>query len=206
MRALTWCLMLDVDGVVIGPCQGDGRPWSADIERDLGIAPQALRSRFFAPYWEDIVTGRENLADVLGRCLPDLAPHVTVSELIDYWFARDSAVNSYVLEQCAALRRRGVGVFLTTNQEHLRASYLMETLALRQHVDGMVYSAELGARKPAQAFFDLARRRIGLPGERLLLVDDTLANVEAARAAGWQAAPWTRSSNLCELSERIFPG
>jgi putative hydrolase of the HAD superfamily len=86
-------------------------------------------------------------------------------------------------------------VYLATNQEHLRAAYLMEKLGLADHVDGIFYSARLGARKPEMEFFRKVQAGVGLPGEELLLVDDDHRNTEAAVRAGWQALHWTRHSS-----------
>ena len=83
-------------------------------------------------------------------------------------------------------------MYLATNQEHLRAVYLMETLGLAEHVDGIFYSARLGAKKPDVEFFAKVQAAVGLCGAELLLVDDSRQNVEAALKAGWQALHWTR--------------
>lgn len=61
----------------------------------------------------------------------------------------------------------------------------MEPLCLADHV---FPSAEIGWRKPAPEFFRVIERRVGCPPERLLLVgDDPLLDVAAARRAGWRA-------------------
>ena len=75
----------------------------------------------------------------------------------------------------------------------------MTGLALADHVDGMVYSAAIGARKPDRAFYDAAARQSGMAPEALLLVDDTSANIDGARRAGWQARLWTPGASLLDL-------
>lgn len=195
------CLMLDVDGVLVTGRPEDGGSWASDIERDLGIAPARLHAVFFAPHWSDIVTGRKDLLTVLAACLPELSPSLSAQAFVDYWFEKDSRVDPAVLAACASLREQGLRIFLATNQEHLRAAYLMERLGLRQHVDGMIYSAAVAARKPEPAFFAAAATRSGAAPEDILLVDDTEANVAAARAAGWHGLHWTAGSNLIELMQ-----
>lgn len=195
------CLMLDVDGVVINGRPEDGQSWATDIERDLGVVPERLHAIFFAPHWADIVIGRKKLFDVLEACLPELSPSLTAQEFIDYWFEKDSGVDEAVLAECDELRDRGTRVFLATNQEHMRAGYLMDRLALRHHVDGIVYSAQIAARKPQRAFFDAAVKRTGSAPEDTLLVDDTKANVDAALEAGWGAIQWSKGSSLMSLLE-----
>jgi putative hydrolase of the HAD superfamily len=89
-------------------------------------------------------------------------------------------------------RSAGIRVYLATNQEHLRAAYLMETLGLADHVDGIFYSARLGVRKPDMEFFTGVQAAVGRRGDGLLLIDDSRPNVEGARNAGWQALHWTK--------------
>ena len=48
-------------------------------------------------------------------------------------------------------------------------------------------SHQIGHRKPHRAAFDRVLREIGLPPSEVLLFDDLVANVEAARALGLQA-------------------
>ena len=103
-----------------------------------------------------------------------------------------------VLESVRKMRARGIRVLLTTNQEHRRARYLMDGMKLGEEVDGIVYSAALGFRKPAPEFFALAAERAGAAPADLTLVDDSLPNVEAARRAGWQAVHWTGGEQRLE--------
>lgn len=203
---MTRCLMLDVDGVVVNGRPGDGASWASDIAGDLGVDPARLQAVFFAPHWNDIVTGRKALEAVLDACLPDLAPGLSAQAFMDYWFSRDAALDEALLADCATLRAKGIRVWLATNQEHLRARYLMETLGLRDHVEGMIYSAQIGTRKPERTFFDAAARLSGTAAQEILLVDDTPANVEAARKAGWRAAHWMPGARLTDLLEEREAG
>ncbi len=50
-----------------------------------------------------------------------------------------------------------------------------------------IYSARVGAIKPEPAIYALALERFGTPAADTLLIDDLQANVDGARAAGWQA-------------------
>ena len=86
-------------------------------------------------------------------------------------------------------------MYLATNQERLRAAYLMEKLGLAEHVDGIFYSARLGAKKPDREFFARIQAAVGLNGEEMLLIDDSRQNSEAALKAGWQALHWTEHTS-----------
>jgi putative hydrolase of the HAD superfamily len=188
-------LMVDVDGVLVDGRPEDGRHWHTSVEGDLGFTSDSLQEQFFAPYWEDIVLGRAGLMEHLTITLQKIAPHVNPAEFVSYWFERDSRLVAPFLAELSWVRSAGIRVYLATNQEHLRAAYLMEKLGLAAHVDGIFYSARLGAKKPDMEFFAKIQAAVGLCGEEMLLIDDSRQNIEAALKAGWQAFHWTKHSS-----------
>ncbi len=184
-------LMVDVDGVLVSGRPSDGGHWQTSLRADLQLDPAVFNERFFAPHWGDIVVGRTDIMAHLPAVLTSIAPHLAAETLLEYWFSRDSRVAKPLLQELALARATGVRVYLATNQEQRRATYLMETMGLARHVDGMYHSARVGARKPEAAYFAAVQEDVGVDADNLLLVDDTLENVEAARAAGWHALHWT---------------
>ena len=187
--------MLDVDGVLVNGRPNDGRPWYTDLEKDIGIPFGKLES-FFSTRWTTIVNGQKPLLPELSKFLREYAPNVKVEALIDYWFSNDSGVDQSVLASVSNLRNVGIQVFLATNQEHMRATYLMKTMGLGDYFDGILYSAALGHRKPESEYFKLASETIvGQPSE-IVLVDDTEENVNAARTSGWKAILWQKGMDL----------
>ncbi|MFO1013999.1 MAG: HAD-IA family hydrolase [Caulobacteraceae bacterium] len=190
-------LMVDVDGVVVH--RPDGRRWDADLQADLGIDPDALQSRFFAPHWWDISHGRADLIERLAPVLEEIAPRVTAEALMAYWFAKDAHQNQPLLDDLAALRAAGTPMWLATVQDHRRAAYLWDTLGFRDRFEGVLHSALIGHSKPDGAYFNaVAERLAALPGD-LLLIDDSARNIEAAIAAGWQARRWSGEKTLAEV-------
>lgn len=186
--------MVDVDGVLIDGRPEDGRHWHTSVEEDIGFTYETLHEQFFAPYWENIVLGRAGLMEHLTTALQEIAPHVSPAKFVSYWFERDSRLVAPFLPELSLVRSAGILVYLATNQEHLRAAYLMEKLGLAEHVDGIFYSARLGAKKPDMEFFAKVQAAVGLCDEELLLIDDSRQNIEAALKAGWQALQWIKHS------------
>ena len=192
--------MVDVDGVVVHA--PNGRRWDAAIEADLGISPQALQERFFAPHFHDIVHGRADLMDRLGAALAEFAPHVTAQALVDYWFEKDGRLNHALLDELAPWRAAGFPLHLATVQEHHRARHLWETLGLKNRFDAIHYAAALGCAKPDPAFWAAVQERTGYAPADLLLIDDSARNVESARAAGWAAVLWNGTERLADVLGR----
>ena len=193
-------LMVDVDGVVIRTPVGG---WAADMEADLGISAADLQALFFKPHWPDVVLGKADLHERLAPMLAEHAPHLTSHQLAAYWFEKDGHLDDVLLTDLAALRLQGVQLHLATVQEHHRAAYLWTTLGLMDRFDAIHYSAALGAKKPDPAFYAAVESKTGYAPEELFLIDDTAANIEAARAAGWGAALWDGTVDLRSLLDRI---
>lgn len=197
-------LMVDVDGVIVNGRPEDGLPLFTYLERDLGVSPEALQREFFRLFWADIVVGREPMLPRLESILSHIAPHVSAQELADYWFKNDSRLDRQLLDDIAVYRSTGIRIVLATNQEHLRAQYLMRELGLSRHVDGIAYSAALGHSKPSAEFFRLAHAMTDLAAEEVAFIDDKLENVEAARDFGWRAAHWTGKHRLETVLSDLF--
>ena len=199
-------VMMDVDGVLVCGRPQDGAHLFTDLEKDLGISLKALQAGFFAPRWQAIVTGKRALESELAEALAEIAPDVAPDTLIDYWFRNDSRIEQPVLDAIDDVRRQGVRVFLATNQEHRRADYLMTTLGLGAHVDGIAYSAAIGSRKPDPVFFSAAAALAGSRPEETVLVDDLEENVSAAHEAGWLAVHWKPGMSMsARLASVLVP-
>jgi len=182
-------LVLDIDGVVSLAQPGGPQPWNADLQRDWGFGSDDLVRDFFRKDWLEVVRGRLDLYVALheyfeGRGLAD-----RLEEFVAYWFEKDAAIDRELLAMTDAWRQRTGGrVFAATNQEHHRAAYLRDQQGLGAHFDEIIYSAALGVCKPDRVFFTTAQARMGVSvAQSILFVDDSTANVDGARMAGWRA-------------------
>jgi len=188
--------MVDVDGVIIR--HPAGQRWDARLVEDLGIDPLALQERFFRVHFDEVTAGRADLFDRLALVLPELGP-VTGRELVDYWFSHDATLDAQLLADLADARAGGMQLHLATVQDPNRARYLWTELKLAEHFHAMHYSADVGYGKTDPGFYRVVESRTQLPAGGHCLIDDSLANVEAARSQGWQAHLWTTDSRLADV-------
>ncbi|MDE1994635.1 MAG: HAD-IA family hydrolase, partial [Rhizobiaceae bacterium] len=171
-------LMVDVDGVLIHGRPEDGLPPFTFLERDLGLSYDLLKEEFFKAHWREIIIGREPMMPRLEEVLARIAPHLSVETFTDYWFHNDSRLDRTFLDSLARYRSNGIRIYLATNQEHLRAKYLMEEVGLAAHVDGIFYSAALGHRKPSDEFYALANEGANASASDVVFIDDVPDNIE----------------------------
>jgi putative hydrolase of the HAD superfamily len=185
------CVLLDLDGVVVQGFHSDParrKHWDESLHADLGIDPLALTERFFKGIFaREVIPGRIPLVTALAAVLPELGFKDSPLRLIDYWLSRDSKLDRELLEAVTLLRTTGTPTFLLTNQEHLRVFHIWTVLSLKNHFDDILYSARLGAAKPATDFFEAAAALLPPFVEQPLFFDDSVANVDAARHLGWEA-------------------
>ena len=94
----------------------------------------------------------------------------------------------------ALLRRlhaQGRRLHFLSNMPAPYAEHLEHTHDFLRCFESGVVSARVQQIKPEPGIFDTAARLFGAAPEELLFIDDVPVNVQAARAAGWQALHFT---------------
>lgn len=109
-----------------------------------------------------------------------------------------------VAEILRALHDRGIRLIALTNWSaemfHHAPEVYPEVFAL---FDDIIVSGAEGVAKPDLEIFEILARRLGHPIEGVFYLDDTVRNVDAARAVGMDAVHFTDAATLLtELKER----
>ncbi|MDE6359270.1 MAG: HAD-IA family hydrolase, partial [Duncaniella sp.] len=89
--------------------------------------------------------------------------------------------------------RKNYGIYLLSNtnpimfEGFIADQFRKEGLSMADYFDGIVASYEAKCYKPDREIFDYTRKNCGIDGDETLFFDDSAANVEAARDAGFKA-------------------
>lgn len=151
-----------------------------------GLGEELIHERLFQSGFDHRcelgeLTAEQAHAGALGA----LDGTITADALIAAWslaFEPDDAV----LDHVRAIPARRVAF---TNNGPLLDTCLAGPLRhLAATFDQVICSWHLRAAKPDPGSFERAAGRLGLAAEHLLLLDDSIANVEAARQLRWNAA------------------
>ena len=89
----------------------------------------------------------------------------------------------HVEELLAKLKQDGFKLYITSNMDTLHSAQ-MPDVPITRYFDGMIFSGEIGVRKPAEAFFKAALKRFGVLPEECLFIDDLAENVAGAAKCG----------------------
>jgi len=93
------------------------------------------------------------------------------------------------LELMRTLKESGkkIGILSNMAPEFHERLFVPRAAQYRALADVEVISGLVKMYKPERQIYDLTASLLGLPPERLLFLDDTPSNVEAARRYGWQS-------------------
>ena len=185
-------ILFDVDGVLVHGIHAKpafSRFWDEHLEADFGISRTDFRDQFIhKAFVSEVLTGRLTLFNALRQVLPTIGYGGDPQDLIDYWMERDAVPTPGLLPYIERLHASPtVRLFIATNQESVRASYLMNVMGLGRYFQGIFSSARLGVLKPDLQFFERIETLLDRPGEKPTFFDDRQEVVDAARSAGWDA-------------------
>ncbi len=182
-------VVFDIGEVLID----ETRVWATWAEL-AGVSPLT----FAAVLGAAIVQGEDHRA-----VLPHVAPNLDWESLEDeherrYGGFRDEDLYPDARPCLTSLREAGFRVLLAGNQPARRT---VQLAALSLPVAGLATSDELGAEKPAPAFFEAVRRLAEVPAAEILYVGDRVDNdVLPAGLAGMRTC-WLRRGPWGQLQE-----
>jgi 2-haloacid dehalogenase len=96
------------------------------------------------------------------------------------------------------LARRGVPQFAITNFGVDAWNLFRPTFPILDHLQDIVVSGAERLVKPGEAIFRLAAQRFGRAPANMLFIDDSAANIAAARALGWHVHHFTGDTEALE--------
>ena len=203
-------VVFDYGGVLTTPMGGWIRHWLAEEGVDPGSFTRVLKAWLGrdVPHGSPIhllETGELSPADFDVRLAAELVRldggPVPSEGLLARLFAHsdaDEATYSLVEE----LRGLDVKVALLSNSWGNR--YPRERIDAL--FDAVVISGEVGLRKPQPEIFARVADLLGVPGERLALVDDAEPNLVGARAVGWHGVLHVDAATTRDRLADLVPG
>ena len=102
----------------------------------------------------------------------------------DEEYCRGHELTEGVLPALERLSTRGMSVACLSNDVSEWSLLLRRRFGLDKYVNTWVISGDIGIRKPSSEAFATLARVVGVDPGQILFVDDRMANVRAARAAG----------------------
>ncbi|HLQ55925.1 MAG TPA: HAD family phosphatase [Streptosporangiaceae bacterium] len=139
-------------------------------------------------------------ADITESCRRLAALHPGYEEMIMAWADRGEEMAAGQLDATVALlgelTAAGITCYALSNMEPDAFAIRQTRFPFMDWFDGHVISGIEGVAKPDRRIFEILLRRHGLEPEATVFVDDSAANVEAARKLGFIAMRFTSAQRL----------
>jgi FMN phosphatase YigB (HAD superfamily)/DNA-binding XRE family transcriptional regulator len=168
------------------------------IAKDTGLSPDAIETAFWQ-YNDAICTGHMTIPDFNIAFAKDLGlPKIDWQSY--YLKAVDPITEMHDLVRWAADNYR-IGLLSNIGTgfvDDMKSTGLLPDIVY----DAIVDSSKVGYIKPDPKVYEIAEAMAGVPGEEILLVDDTRANLMPAQRAGWHVM-WFNDYDSIESTERV---
>lgn len=193
LQAILW----DMDGVLVDTYEGHYLSWKQSLD-EVG-----------QPYEEDTfrrtfgMNNRLIMATVFGREL-DEAFIQKVSERKEEIFRRDIKgivkVLPGVLDWLASFKQMGLKQAVASSAPQANIDALLDELGIRDYFQAEAAGSTLKG-KPDPAVFLLAAEKLGVDPVNCLVIEDSIAGVEAAKRAGCQCLAVLTTNQASELTK-----
>ena len=134
-----------------------------------------------------------SFAELYGRTFADAGATIGAAQLDVLWeldaadWFRTLRTDTLALMRRLKTSGKKLGVLSNLSPESYERLFVPRCAEYRALLDAEVISGLELLFKPEEPIYRLTERRMGLPPDRLIFLDDTEANVLAARAFGWRA-------------------
>jgi len=160
------------------------------IIKSLGVTDEAdatlLRNCVFsvAKFMNFLDEGSITRDEYRTRLLSEIPErlHSIALEAADYHITALPMVQG-IPELLTELKGMGYSLYITSNLDAYHTAQ-MYTCPIADYFDGMIFSSEIGVRKPHREYFLAACERFGVAPETCLFIDDLEENVKGAEALG----------------------
>ena len=174
-------VVFDIGGVLeYTPELGTNARW----ERKLNLPPGEMEARL-GGVWRDGSIGAIREIEVRRRTAEILG--ISVAEVdameADIWVEYLGTLNVELADYFRSLRPQYQTAILSNSFVGARERE-QEQYGFAQMCDFIIYSHEVGMRKPDRQIFELTCERLGLPAEQVIFLDNVPANVAAACQVG----------------------
>ena len=151
---------------------------------DEKMAERIVNASAKTNVWKELDRGvwtREEILEAFVAKDPEIEPEIRRA-FADY---RDIVVpTDYAIPWIKELKAKGYGVYYLSNCSSMVEVECEEAMAFLPYTDGGILSYKDKLIKPDKAIYLLFLERFGLKAEETVFLDDTYANIEAARKLG----------------------
>lgn len=192
-------IIFDNDGVLTNAPEN----FSTKIIREKHAKKEKVNQFFEEVFLPKCMIGTADLKIELKKVLQEWEIQESVETVLDYWFASENCVDEEVKALIKSLREKEIPCYLATNQEQYRTKYMRENMQFNSLFTDIFSSAELGCKKPQEAFYKKILSQINISPQDILYIDDEEKNIRAGELLGLQTHHYKDFKTLKKVLEKI---
>ena len=159
--------------------------WAVDEASAAHWADQVFQA--YGGDWGEFDRGTVEPAELVSRIVARTGlPSADVQRVLDE-IPHELVPIPATVDLLARLRRTGEPLYYLSNMPAPVADHIERSHSVVQWFADGVFSSRVQLIKPEPAIFELSARRFGVAPQSLVFLDDNVDNIDAARAAGWNA-------------------
>lgn len=161
------------------------REFLQDKGFDEAMIDRIARASVMSPYWNEFDRGEWEQDKIMAEFIKN-DPEIEQELHIAYDNVRGMVTpRDYAIPWIKELKAKGYGVYYLSNFSYKAYVECADALDFLPYTDGGILSYRDKVIKPGKEIYDLLLSRYGLKAEESVFLDDTMKNVEAARAYGF---------------------
>lgn len=195
----------DFDGVLNRNIINDQILWIKEFQEDLQISWPTFARVVLTNHYEDVLVGKRDLKELLSKWAKMTEYSGDLDTFMEFWFQRDHHPDLDMLLLVNELSKTHVRQVIATNNEDHRTRFIEQDMGMKSYVEQIFASGRMGVAKPDHRFFSYITDALGVPPERMLLIDNLKVNVLTARYLGWNAIYYTQESKVRLIDRMMEP-
>jgi 2-haloacid dehalogenase len=170
------------------------------LYRDMFADPEEMEHFLSRICTEDWHREHDLGVDIRDSCERLAREHPDYRDMIMVWADRGEEMAAGQFDRCVEVlsdvKATGMACYALSNMEAECYAVRLERFPFMTWFDGHVISALEGVAKPDRRIFEILLDRYGLEPESTAFVDDSLGNMQAARALGIHALHFQSAARL----------
>lgn len=172
------------------------------VAKRLGLDPETVHAQFQGPQLTALFRGRISEAEYWRGRLerhgwPTTVPQLQAAVRANF---REIPGTRAVLEE---LRQSGVRLGLLSDHAQEWVADIEPRFSVRRHFDAVIYSFEVGLKKPEPGIYRQALRALGVDPASTVFIDDHPPNLEPAARLGLTTIRFVNADHLRQEFTRI---
>ncbi len=187
-------VILDMDGVILDsePIHLEAtnrvlKKYGAELSYRENLSLQGTAE---IPYWK-ILMERFGFSEDVKKLIEEKEKH-----MFEILSRKELVPNEGLMEFLLALRKRGIPIGLASSSQLNQINFILRKLGLREFFSAITSGEEVSEGKPEPQIYLETARRLGVPPERCVAIEDSRNGLISAKRAGMKVIAYRNDFGL----------